>query len=201
MIEVRNRYWIWAGPVVLISLLLDQISKAIVLNTDVFNARECLFQDARICGQIDLSQSFDLSMVWNYGMSYGLFQTDGIGRWVLFLITLVISFAFLAWMLKAERARTALALALVIGGALGNMIDRARFGAVVDFFDFSGPWFGISFPAESGVFAWIDKSLYHPDGMLGLGFPYVFNVADMAITFGAIILFADQVLADREKTG
>jgi signal peptidase II len=57
-------------------------------------------------------------------------------------------------------------LGLVIGGALGNLIDRVRFGAVVDFLDFSGLWF-----------------------------PWVFNVADSAITVGVILLLLDSVLA------
>ena len=61
---------------------------------------------------------------------------------------------------KASRPLNAIAFGLVIGGALGNMIDRARFGAVVDFFDFSGPWFG-----------WMI-------GSWPVGFPWVFNVAD-----------------------
>ncbi len=198
MIQVTNRYWIWAGPIALFSLILDQFTKALVLGNDVFNARGCLFSPTPNCGKIEISQSFDLSMVWNYGMSFGMMQSDGIGRWILFAVTFIIVIAFTAWLLKAERKMTALALAFVIGGAIGNMIDRARFGAVVDFMDFSGPWFGIKFNATSGPFAWIDKAIYNGDGILGLGFPYVFNVADMAISVGAIILIADQLLAKED---
>lgn len=198
MIQVTNRYWVWAGPIALFSLILDQITKTMVLNTEVFNARECLFSTVPNCGKIEISQSFDLSMVWNYGMSFGMMQSDGIGRWILFAVTLVIVVAFSRWLLKADRWMTALALGFVIGGALGNMIDRARFGAVVDFLDFSGPWFGIQFGADSGPFAWIDRAIYNGDGILGLGFPYVFNVADMAISVGAMILIADQLLAKED---
>ncbi len=198
MIQVTNRYWVWAGPLALFSLILDQFTKALVLNNDVFNARGCLFSSVPNCGKIEISQSFDLSMVWNYGMSFGMMQSDGIGRWILFAVTLVIVVVFSGWLLKAERWSTALALAFVIGGALGNMIDRARFGAVVDFMDFSGPWFGIKFPATSGPFGWLDKTIYNGDGVLGLGFPYVFNVADMAISLGAIILIADQLLVKED---
>ncbi len=198
MIQVQNRYWIWAGPIALFSIVLDQITKGLVLANDVFNARGCLFQSIPQCGKIEISQSFDLSMVWNYGMSFGLMQSEGIGRWILFAVTFAIVIAFTNWLLKAERWLTALSLAFVIGGAVGNMIDRARFGAVVDFLDFSGPWFGIRFGAESGPFAWLDKTLYNGDGLLGLGFPYVFNVADMAISLGAILLIADQLLTKED---
>jgi signal peptidase II len=74
---------------------------------------------------------------------------------------------------------TALALAMVVGGAVGNLIDRARFGAVVDFLDFSGPWFKI--------------------GEWGAGFPWIFNVADASISIGAVALLLDQLLAGRKS--
>ena len=78
---------------------------------------------------------------------------------------------------------TALALALVIGGAVGNLIDRARFGAVVDFIDFSGPWFGMVI------------------GGWKVGFPWIFNVADACISLGAAALLLDQLLAGRKRAG
>jgi len=198
MLTVTNQYWKWAAPIVVVSFILDQWSKAAILGNSVFNAVGCLFKPAYQCGKIEISQMFDLTMVWNYGMSFGMMQSHGIGRWILLLVTLAIVIAFTGWLLKADRWQTALALAFVIGGALGNMIDRVRFGAVVDFMDFSGPWFKIQFDATNGIFGWIDRAIYNGDGLLGLGFPYVFNVADMAITLGAIILIVDQVLAKEE---
>ena len=69
----------------------------------------------------------------------------------------------------------------MVGGAIGNLIDRVRFGAVVDFLDFSGPWFGAT------IAGW------------PLGFPWVFNIADAAITVGAVLLFLDQFLMSRSK--
>ena len=103
-------------------------------------------------------------------MSYGLFQSEGIGRWILAAIMLAIALGFLVWLIRAEGRWLKLALALVIGGAFGNLIDRVRFGAVVDFIDANG-----------------------------LYFPWVFNVADAAISVGAVLLFVDQFLLSRPK--
>ncbi len=197
-----TRYWRWALPLSLLLVLFDQVTKAIVLGKPAFHARECLQPDATsLCGKIEVSSLLDMTMVWNYGVSFGMFQSEGVGRWLLLLLSLAVSIGFGYWVLKADRPRLALALALVIGGAVGNMIDRARFGAVVDFMDMSGPWFGIQLPAESGLYAWIDRALYIPDGVLGLGFPYVYNVADVGITFGALLLLVDQVLAEHKSKG
>lgn len=202
MIRSANPYWKWALPLIVLSVALDQIVKAIILGTPAFHARECLQPGATMhCGKIEMSSLLDWSMVWNYGVSYGLFQSDGLGRWILLLVSFSIAAAFLYWIFKAERARTALALALVVGGAVGNMIDRARFGAVVDFIDMSGPWFGVQFPATGGLTKLLDERFFHADGVLGLGFAYVYNIADMSITFGALLLFADQLLAERAEKG
>ena len=85
--------------------------------------------------------------------------------WVLVALTLAIAIGFTIWLLSAERKLTFAGLLLVVGGALGNLIDRVRFGAVVDFLDFS--------------------EIY---------FVWVFNVADTAISVGAALLFIDQFL-------
>ena len=158
-----------AGLLVPLVVLLDQWSKHLVLGDARFNAMECL-NDSRLCGGIELSQIFDLRMVWNRGMSFGALQSEGVMRWILFAVTAIIAIGFSIWLYRAARWMTGLALALVIGGAIGNMIDRARFGAVVDFFDFSGLWF-----------------------------PYVFNIADAAISVGAVLLFLDQFLLARDE--
>jgi signal peptidase II len=81
----------------------------------------------------------------------------------------VIAIGFTIWLFRAERWMTALALSMVVGGAVGNLIDRARFGAVVDFLNFSG-----------------------------LYFPWIFNVADACISVGAAALLLDQLLAGRK---
>ena len=116
---------------------------------------------------------FSLTMVWNRGVSFGLLRADAdFGRWLLAAFSLAVAIALALWARKAERPLTALALGLVVGGAVGNLIDRVRFGAVADFLDFTG-----------------------------LGFPWVFNVADSAITVGVIVLLLDSLLApDPPKT-
>jgi signal peptidase II len=87
-------------------------------------------------------------------------------------LSFVISGVFLWWLKGAERRLTAAALGLVVGGALGNVIDRIRFGAVADFLDFNGLWF-----------------------------PWVFNVADAAITVGAVLLAVDMVFFAETEPG
>ena len=154
-------------------VVLDQWSKWLVLNEPTFNALGCLDRTER-CGRIDVLPFFDLTMVWNRGISFGIGQSEGIMRWVLVLLTTAIAIGFTVWLVQASRRLTGIALAMVIGGAFGNVIDRVRFGAVVDFFDFSGifrPYF----------------------------FNYVFNVADAAISVGAVLLFADQFLMSRQE--
>lgn len=168
---------VWFAVIVLV-IIADQVTKWMILDAPVFNALDCLDRGVA-CGQVELSSVFDLTMLWNRGISFGTLQSDGIMRWILVLATSAIAIAFSYWLLRAERRLTALSLALVIGGAIGNLVDRIRFGAVVDFLDFSGPWFG----------AYI--------GSWPLGFPWVFNIADAAITVGALLLFLDQFLMSR----
>lgn len=153
-------------------VILDQWSKWLILNEPKFNALGCLDQTER-CGRIDVLPVFDLHMVWNRGISFGIGQSEGVMRWLLVILTSAIAIGFTVWLVRAGRRFTGIALALVIGGAFGNVIDRIRFGAVVDFLDFSGllePYF----------------------------FNYVFNVADAAISVGAVLLFADQFLLSRQ---
>ena len=157
-----------------IIVVLDQWSKWLILNEPTFNALGCLDRTQR-CGQIEVLPFFDLTMVWNRGISFGIGQSEGIMRWVLVLLTTAIAIGFTVWLIQAARRFTGIALALVIGGAFGNVIDRVQFGAVIDFFDFSGlipPYF----------------------------FNYVFNVADAAISVGAVLLFVDQFLMSRQQT-
>lgn len=188
----------WGIAIIGVIFFFDQLTKYFVLNTETFGALVCL-TDPRACGRIELSSVVDLSMVWNRGFSFGLAQSEGIWRWLLAGMQLAIGGLFFAWLMKAQHRLTALSLALVVGGAVGNLVDRVRFGAVVDFIDFSGPWFGIEFPLPDflkgveGIFTHPDRM----DGMLGLGFPYVFNIADSAITVGAILLIVDQFLLKR----
>ncbi|WP_374573600.1 signal peptidase II [Phenylobacterium sp.] len=115
---------------------------------------------------------FSLTMVWNKGVSFGLFRADqDLGRWLLSLFSLVVAAALAWWARRTERGLMSLALGLIIGGAVGNAIDRIRFGAVVDFLDFSR-----------------------------LMFPWVFNVADSAISVGVALLLVDSLMSERKPT-
>lgn len=120
-------------------------------------------------GSVPVAGPLSLTMVWNYGVSFGLFQAQhDVVRWGLFVFSVIVAGLLALWARGAVRRLTALALGLVIGGAIGNAIDRARFGAVADFIDVS---------------------------RLGF-FPWVFNVADSAITVGVILLLADSFRRD-----
>lgn len=164
---------LWSILIIPVTVALDQWSKwEILRDVENFNALGCLDKTERCGAGIVLPGPIDFSMVWNYGISYGLFQSEGIFRWLLSGIVLVISLFFLHWLLTSSGRLLQLALALIVSGAIGNLIDRVRFGAVVDFIDAT--------------------ELY---------FPWVFNVADSAVTLGAILLFLDQFLLSTQKEG
>lgn len=150
----------------------DQISKWIVLGPGRFSPPGCL-EMGYGCRFIELTPIFDLQMVWNRGVSFGLLRaSEDLARWGLVALSIVISGVFIWWLKGAERKLTAAALGLVIGGALGNVVDRIRFGAVADFLDFNGLWF-----------------------------PWVFNVADASITVGAILLAIDMIFLTESEPG
>lgn len=178
--EKMTKAWRWGIPLVIALVVVDQLTKAWVLATPEFRALDCL-TGAAPCGRIEISPLFDFTMIWNRGVSFGAMQAEGLARWGLFVVISGIAIGFTIWLLRAERTLTALALSMVIGGAVGNLIDRAVFGAVVDFIDFSGPWFGLMI------------------GDFKVGFPWIFNVADAAISIGAIILLLDQLLVGRNR--
>lgn len=149
------------GVIVALSVFIaDQLSKWAVLDLFVEGPRV-----------IEVTSFFNVVLAWNRGISFGMFGASGeTGRWVLVGLAIVIS-AFLAvWMVKADTRFTALGLALIIGGAVGNVIDRVRFGAVVDFLDF---------------YAW------------GYHWP-AFNVADSAIVVGAAALILESLFSEQE---
>jgi signal peptidase II len=110
-----------------------------------------------------------LTLVENPGVSFGLFQNDSIwARWSLAAFSLIVALALGFWVRRAEKAFTGLAIGLIIGGAVGNLIDRVRNGVVVDFVD-----------------------------VTALYFPWVFNVADSAISVGIVLLLAESFLQPR----
>lgn len=123
-------------------------------------------------GPIDLLPVFRLVMVWNPGISFGMFQSATVwAPWALSGLALVIVLVLVRWLVRAETGFVATALGLVIGGAVGNVIDRMVWGKVADFFDFYvGTW---HWPA--------------------------FNIADAAIVIGAAILVLDGLFASRGR--
>lgn len=121
---------------------------------------------------IEMLSFFNLVTVWNYGISFGLFNTGSTGNaLILVALALAIVVALVIWLKTATHPLIGVALGLVIGGALGNIIDRLRFGAVFDFLDFHA--FGWHWPA--------------------------FNVADSAISLGAALLIADSLFRRGES--
>jgi signal peptidase II len=131
----------------------DQLSKAWILGPFDLPAR----------GAVEVLPVLRLTMVWNQGVSFGLLNSHGdLGRWALVVFETAVALALAVWARRSERPILALALGLVMGGALGNVIDRARFGAVADFID-----------------------------VTALHFPWVFNLADSAINIGVALLLWD----------
>jgi len=140
-------------------IILDQLSKFWVLSLFALPAK----------GSVHVLGPFTLTMVWNKGVSFGLLRAEAdLARWGLVAFSLAVAAALAVWARKIERRMLALAIGLVMGGAVGNAIDRARFGAVADFLDF--------------------KALY---------FPWVFNIADSAITIGVVLLLVDSIVSER----
>ena len=146
-------------------LLLDQASKLAVLH----------WLDIEHTQPIIIASVFDLILVWNRGISYGLFQQDNpTGQTLLLVGTVLAILGLLVWMVTVKQRRLGLALGFLTGGAVGNAIDRAAYGAVVDFLHLH--WNGWSW--------------------------YVFNLADAAIVVGVLILMYDSWQADnRTESG
>ena len=139
----------------LIVLAADQASKWWVLHG----------LDLPALGQVVVLPVLNLTMVWNRGVTFGLL--NGLGAWghvLLAGVSLAVVAALGVWLRRAESPAVAIAIGAIAGGAIGNVIDRVRFGAVVDFIHAHvlTPW---------GDVSW-----------------YVFNVADAAIVCGVVAL-------------
>jgi len=121
-------------------------------------------------GTVRLTPFLDLVLVWNTGISYGWFQQSGpAGQWALLGVKFVAVAALLIWLARAGSRLAAVALGLIIGGAIGNAIDRLAHGAVVDFVLFH-------VTTTTWSFNW-----------------YVFNLADAAIVAGVAGLLYDSI--------
>jgi len=119
---------------------------------------------------IELVPFLNVVVVWNRGMSFGLLNA-ALAPWAFIALALAISAGLFWWLWRADRVGSALALGLILGGALGNVVDRLRFGAVYDFLDFH---------------------------LAGWHWP-AFNLADSAITVGAVLLLLDSLFEKPES--
>lgn len=145
-----RRFWITAAIV----FGLDQLTKLVVVFwLDLFNR-----------GEIDVLPPFLVfRMAWNYGINFGLLSHGSdLARWGLIAVALAIS-AWVIWWMRGEQGnwKAQVAGGLLVGGALGNVVDRIAYGAVADFLNMS---------------------------CCGIENPYAFNVADIAIFVGALAL-------------
>jgi signal peptidase II len=154
---------------VALTVVLDQLSKSWIVA--YFDAASSAAPALPVPQRV-VAPFFNLVLTWNRGMSFGLFNRDSPWNAALFsALAVVIVTALLIWLWRTESALVAAGIGLVSGGAVGNVIDRLRLGAVTDFLDFHwGDWH----------FA-------------------TFNLADSAITVGVGLLLLDALLNRREK--
>ena len=160
--------WIW-GPlsplgvaVAAVTLVADQLCKLWMIYVYQITQK----------GKATLTPFFDLVIVWNEGISYGLFpQGSRLGQGILIGIALAATAALLVWLARTTSTLAAVSIGLIAGGALGNAIDRALYGAVADFFSLHG--FG---------FYW-----------------YIFNLADAAIVAGVIGVLYETLVRGHKK--
>jgi signal peptidase II len=141
---------------------LDQLTKWL--------ARGALWEPKR---EIRLTGFLNLTPVENRGISFGLMQSEaGYGPWLIAGLAILVAIGLLLWLARTKRLWPALALGLVVGGALGNVVDRARLGWVIDFVDL-----------HAGRYHWP-----------------AFNLGDAAITVGVAILLFDALLRPAKRT-
>lgn len=121
--------------------------------------------------KVELTSFFNLVMVWNQGVSFGMFGDGMAGPLAFVGVAIGICAIFMVWLLKSESWAESIACGLVIGGAIGNIIDRIRFGAVADFLDFH------------------ISNLHWP----------AFNIADACIACGIGLILIDALFLSRRR--
>lgn len=174
----RRRNALIAYGLAVVWIVLDQISKFWVLTTGFpgacpgFVARPAATAAQDFYCSIPVLPIFSLTSVWNRGFSFGMMQQQSdIGRWMLSGFSLLVAGGLIWWARRVERRITAAAFGFIIAGAIGNVIDRIRFGAVTDFLDFGA-----------------------------LHFPWIFNVADAGINIGVALLLIEAFLPKPKAT-
>jgi signal peptidase II len=148
--------------VALITLILDQATKLYSL----------FVYDLPVKEPVEFAPFINLIVVWNRGISYGLFQQNSeIGRWGLIIISILAAIGLSFWIRRTTAKLLAVSLGLIVGGAIGNVIDRLAYGAVFDFIQI-----------HFGSWSW-----------------YVFNVADAAIVAGVVGLLYDSFVLEGRR--
>ena len=150
-----------AVPFILILIFLDQVTKWWIINY--------IMQPIKI---LPITPFFNIVLTWNSGISFGIFSNQGSFS-VIILSTLatLIVFFLAVWLMKAVNKKLIIGLICIIGGAIGNIIDRVYHGAVIDFLDFH------------------IKSYHWP----------AFNVADSCIFIGATLIILDSLFPDKKE--
>jgi signal peptidase II len=153
----------FALAVALMAAAIDQAAKLWLLYVFDLGGR----------GIVTLTPFLDLALTWNTGISYGLFRQEGpLGQWALLALKAIAVVLLWIWLARTSSRLTALSLGLIIGGAIGNAIDRVAYGAVADFVLFH-------ITTASFSFKW-----------------YVFNLADVAIVAGVIGLLYETLMGE-----
>ena len=144
-------------------LVLDQVSKALVLHSPAL-------QDG---GSVTLVPGIlNAVFTWNLGITFGMFRYSF--AWIVLIpVALAVIVALIVWLAKAEHVRVSCAVGAILGGAAGNVIDRIRYGKVVDFLH-------------------LHLGAFDP-------FPYIFNVGDSAIVLGVATLLLDMALSSGKR--
>src|SRR5262245_10387669 len=151
----------FALVIALLAAAVDQAVKLYLLFVVDLGAR----------GIVTLTPFLDLVLTWNTGISYGLFPQEGpLGQWALLALKAIAVILLWIWLSRTSSRLTALSLGLIIGGAVGNAIDRFAYGAVADFVLFH-------LTTASFSFKW-----------------YVFNLADVAIVAGVVGLLYETLI-------
>ena len=145
-------------------LLIDFLSKNKIIS---------IFKDG-IVEKIYVNEYLDFILVFNTGISYGLFSGGGdFQKWILISLSILIIIFLLSLIRNESTILSKLSISFIIGGALGNVLDRFTYGAVVDF---------ISLHARG--FSW-----------------YIFNIADMFIVLGVILFILSQFILSKKNVG
>lgn len=145
----------------IIVIIADQITKFWIIDKIMLPPRI-----------ITINEYFNIVLTWNNGISFGLFNNDNkINALVISSIAIVIILFLIRLLSKAETKKLNIGFGLIIGGAVGNIVDRSIYGAVMDFLDL-----------HIGTYHWP-----------------AFNIADSSITIGAIILIADSLFSQKKN--